>query len=121
MGVLHNPQVQGCAITAQGLTVSWSLGGEKNCIVYSLFYIFIIILSGFDNITATAPTQIPKTGIAAEPENQPMPVPVTPVQKKQYIKNSDCKGEDEAGLSQEQGEEPEVTTQSLPLGELRDT
>jgi len=30
-------------ITAQGLAVNQSSGGEKNCVVYNLFCIFIII------------------------------------------------------------------------------
>jgi len=34
----------GSAIAHWGLAVNWSLGGEKNCMVYSLVYIFIIII-----------------------------------------------------------------------------
>jgi len=33
------------AITAQGLAVNRSSGSEKNCIVYSLFCIVIVIIS----------------------------------------------------------------------------
>jgi len=31
-------------IAAQGLAVDWSLGGEKNCVVYRVFCIFIIMI-----------------------------------------------------------------------------
>jgi len=41
---LQNPPFLGSVITAWGLAVNWSLGGEKNCIVYSLFCVFIIII-----------------------------------------------------------------------------
>ena len=30
--------------SAQGLAVDWAMGGEKNCIPYSLFCILIIII-----------------------------------------------------------------------------
>jgi len=39
-------------ITAQGVAAVWSLGGEKNCIVYSLFCIFTIIISSSSSSTS---------------------------------------------------------------------
>ena len=42
LGVSWNSWFPDSAIAAQGLAANLSLGGEKNCIVYSLFYIFII-------------------------------------------------------------------------------
>ena len=74
--------------------------------------------------TGTAATPTPATGAAAEPENQPVPVAVAPIQKKKYTKKSVrlTKDEDEPGPSREQEEEaePEVITRSLSLSELRD-
>ena len=61
---------------------------------------------------------MPVTGTAAEPENQPMPVSVAPVQKKKYSKNPARLAEDEGepGSSREQEEEaePEIITRSYP-------
>ncbi|KAK4828782.1 hypothetical protein QYF61_000807 [Mycteria americana] len=39
-------------------------------------------------VTGTAATPTPPTGTAAEPENQPVPVSVTPIQKKKYTRKS---------------------------------
>jgi len=39
--ILKNLQVRGSATAARGLTVHRSSGGEKNCVVYRLFCIFI--------------------------------------------------------------------------------
>jgi len=56
-----------------------------------------------------AATHTPMIGIAAEPENQPVPVSVAPIQKKKCKKkNQECNSEDEPGSSQE--EEQEATT-----------
>ncbi|GAB0205975.1 hypothetical protein GRJ2_003063100 [Grus japonensis] len=59
----------------------------------------------------------------AEPEDQPIPVSVTPIHKKKYTRKSVrlVKDDDESGPSREQEEpEPEVITRSLSLSELRD-
>jgi len=42
--ILKNSQAWHSAIAAGVLALDWSLGGEKNCIVYSLFCIVIIII-----------------------------------------------------------------------------
>ncbi|GAB0210184.1 hypothetical protein GRJ2_003484200 [Grus japonensis] len=73
--------------------------------------------------TGTADTQTPATITVAEPKDQPIPVSVTPVEKKKYTRKLVClvKDDDEPGPSREQEEpEPEVITQSLSLRELRD-
>ncbi|PKU29468.1 hypothetical protein llap_20228 [Limosa lapponica baueri] len=61
---------------------------------------------------------------AAEPENQPMPISVAPIQKKKYIKKSVrlVRDDDDPGSSREQEEEaePEIITRSLSLSKLRD-
>jgi len=56
---------------------------------------------------AAAP--IPAAGTVAKPENQPMPVSVTPIQKKKYTKKSfhPVRDDNEPGPSQEQEEEAE--------------
>jgi len=40
----ENCDFPGSASAPQGLAVNQSSGGEKNCVVYSLFYIFMIII-----------------------------------------------------------------------------
>ena len=45
--------VQGSVIAAWGLAANQSLGGEKNCIVYSLFCIIIIIISSRSSISSS--------------------------------------------------------------------
>jgi len=62
----------------------------------------------------TTGTQTPVTVIAAEPEDQPVPVSVTPIGKKRWTQKSACLvKEDESGPSQEQEEGetgPEIIT-----------
>ncbi|KAM9590790.1 uncharacterized protein ACIBXB_005859 [Morphnus guianensis] len=74
--------------------------------------------------TDAAVIQNPASDTATEPADQPAPVSVAPVQKKEYTKKSVrlAKDEGEPGSSWEQEEEaePEVITQSLSLSELRD-
>ena len=41
---LQNLRVLGSVIAAWGLAANQSSGGEKNCIAYSLFCIFVIII-----------------------------------------------------------------------------
>ncbi|GAB0204778.1 hypothetical protein GRJ2_002943400 [Grus japonensis] len=78
-----------------------------------------------NKLAGSAATLTLVTGAAAEPENQPVLVLVTCIQKKKYTKKSVClvKDDNEPGPSQEQEEEaePEVITQTLSLSELRDT
>ena len=52
-------------------------------------------------MTGTAATPTPATGTAAEPENQPVPISVAPIQKKKYTKESVllARDEDETGSS----------------------
>ncbi|KAK4828895.1 hypothetical protein QYF61_001453 [Mycteria americana] len=46
-------------------------------------------ISGSDNkMTGTVATPTPRTGTAAEPENQPVPVSVAPIHKKKYTRKS---------------------------------
>ncbi|GAB0208487.1 hypothetical protein GRJ2_003314400 [Grus japonensis] len=72
--------------------------------------------------TDTVATQTLVTGTEGEPENQPVPVSVAPIQKKKYTKKSVrlVKDDDEPGPSQEEEPEPEVITRSLSQSELRD-
>ncbi|GAB0208500.1 hypothetical protein GRJ2_003315700 [Grus japonensis] len=72
--------------------------------------------------TDTVATQTLVTGTEGEPENQPVPVSVAPIQKKKYTRKSVClvKDDDEPGPSQEEEPEPEVITRSLSQSELRD-
>ncbi|KAK4827442.1 hypothetical protein QYF61_017999 [Mycteria americana] len=65
--------------------------------------------------TGTVVTVTPATGTAAEPENQPVLVPVAPIHKKKYTRKSAClvKDEDESGPSQEQEEE-----EAEPINEM---
>ena len=71
---------------------------------------------------AAAPALV--TDTVAEPENQPMPVSLTPVQKKKDVKKSDrpVRDDNEPGPSQEQEKEaePEIIIQSLCQSEQRD-
>ncbi|PKU33504.1 hypothetical protein llap_16188 [Limosa lapponica baueri] len=64
------------------------------------------------------------TGTAAEPENQPVPVSVAPIQKKKYTKKSVrlVRDDDDPGSAreQEEEEEPEIITRSLSLSKLQD-
>ncbi|KAK4829076.1 hypothetical protein QYF61_002020 [Mycteria americana] len=81
-------------------------------------------------VACTADSLTPPTGTAAEPKNQPVPVPATPIHKKKYTRKSACLvgDEDEPGPpGEEEEEEAEpinemVTTRSLSpsLSELRD-
>jgi len=59
--------------------------------------------------TGTAATPALATGTVAKPENQPMLVTVTPIQKKKYTKKSfhPVRDDNEPGPSQEQEEEAE--------------
>jgi len=68
--------------------------------------------------TATAAAPAPAAGIAAEPNDQPVPVAVTPVKLKKDTKRADRSGrdDDEPGSSREI--ETEIITQSLSLSEL---
>ncbi|GAB0206633.1 hypothetical protein GRJ2_003128900 [Grus japonensis] len=72
--------------------------------------------------TDTVATQTLVTGTEGEPENQPVPVSVAPIQKKKYTKKSVrlVMDDDEPGPSQEEEPEPEVITRSLSLSELQD-
>lgn len=67
-------------------------------------------------------TQTQVTSTAAEPENQPVSVPVAPIQKKKYRKKSVClvRDDDEPGPSREQEEEAEqeIITESPSLSEV---
>ncbi|KAK4825938.1 hypothetical protein QYF61_003450 [Mycteria americana] len=75
-------------------------------------------VSGSDNkMTGTVATPILATGTAAEPENQPVPVSVTPINKKKSWKD-----DEKGGPSREEEEliKETVTTQSLSLSELQD-
>jgi len=66
----------------------------------------------------TAVAAAPAAGIAAEPNNQPVPVAVAPVKLKKDAKKADRSGrdDDEPGSSRE----IEIITRSLSLSELRD-
>jgi len=68
--------------------------------------------------TAAAPAPAPAAGIAAEPNDQPVPVAVTPVKLKKGVKRADPSGsyDNEPGSSQEI--ETEIITRSLSLSEL---
>jgi len=68
--------------------------------------------------TAAAPASLPAAGIAAEPNDQPVPVAVTPVKLKKDTKKADRseKDDNEPGSSQET--ETEIITWSLSLSEL---
>ena len=79
--------------------------------------------------TGTAATQTPVPSIAAKPEDQPVPVSVTPIRKKKSWKRRSTRLErdyEETGPSREEEEEEEEcvqeteTTRSLPLSELQD-
>ncbi|KAK4826306.1 hypothetical protein QYF61_007153 [Mycteria americana] len=68
-------------------------------------------------VADTADTPTPQTRTAAEPENQPMPVSVTPIHKKKYTRKSALlvRDEDESGSSQgEQEEEAEPINEMVP-------
>jgi len=69
---------------------------------------------------AAAPAPALAAGIAAEPNDQPVPVAVTPVKLKKDAKRADHSGrdDDEPGSSREI--EPEIISWSLSLGELGD-
>ena len=55
LGVLQNLLFPGVVITAWGPAANWSSDGEKECILYSLFCIFIIIITIFSiNISFVA-------------------------------------------------------------------
>jgi len=70
--------------------------------------------------TAVTAAAVPAAGITAEPNDQPVPVAVTPVKLKKDTKKSDHSGKDnnEPGSSQET--ETEIITWSLSPSELRD-
>ena len=70
--------------------------------------------------TAAAPAPAPAAGIAAEPDDQPVPAAVAPVKLKKDPKKSDLSRKDnnEPGSSREI--ETEIITQSLSLSELLD-
>ncbi|XP_049650076.1 microtubule-associated protein RP/EB family member 1-like [Accipiter gentilis] len=74
--------------------------------------------------TDTAVIQNSTSDTATEPEDQPGPESVAPIQKRKYTKKSVrlAKDEGEPGSSREPEEEaePEVITRSLSLSELRD-
>jgi len=67
--------------------------------------------------TAAALAPAPAAGIAAEPNDQPVPVAVAPVKLKKDTKKSGHSGQDreKPGSSQE----TEIITRSLSLSELR--
>ncbi|KAK4807210.1 hypothetical protein QYF61_024330 [Mycteria americana] len=79
--------------------------------------------------TDTAVTPTPATGPAAEPEDEPVPLSVTPIHKKKsWKRKSACLERQDERVGPSQGEEEEEeelvnemeTTQSLSLSELRD-
>ncbi|PKU32708.1 ubiquitin carboxyl-terminal hydrolase 4 [Limosa lapponica baueri] len=66
------------------------------------------------SVTGNVVTPTPVAGTATEPENQPVPVSVDPIQKKRYTKKSVClvRDDNDPGSSREQEEvaEPEIIT-----------
>jgi len=58
--------------------------------------------------------------MAAEPNDQPVPVAVAPVKLKKDAKRADRSGRDDDEPESSQEIETEIITQSLSLGELRD-
>jgi len=70
--------------------------------------------------TAAAPAPAPAAGIAAEPNDQPVPVAVAPVNLKKDAKRADRSGRDDNEPGSSREIETEIITQSLSLGELRD-
>jgi len=70
--------------------------------------------------TAAAPAPAPAAGIAAEPNDQPVPVAVSPVKPKKDVKKADHYGRDDNEPGSSQEIETEVITRSLSLSELRD-
>lgn len=63
-------------------------------------------------------TQTQVTSTAAEPENQPVSVPVAPIQKKKYRKKSVCLVRDDDEPEQEEEAEQEIITESPSLSEV---
>jgi len=69
---------------------------------------------------AAAPVPVPAAGIAAEPNDQTVPVAVTPVKLKKDSKRADPSGRDDNEPGSLQEIETEIITRSLSLSELRD-
>jgi len=70
--------------------------------------------------TAATPAPVPAAGIAAEPNNQPVPVAVALVKLKKDAKKADHSGKDDNEPGSSREIETEIITRSLSLGELRD-
>jgi len=65
--------------------------------------------------TAAAPALVPAAGIAAEPNDQPVPVAVAPVKLKKDEKKADHSGRDDNEPRSSREIETEIITQSLSL------
>ncbi|PKU29737.1 ubiquitin carboxyl-terminal hydrolase 4 [Limosa lapponica baueri] len=76
-------------------------------------------------VVGVVATPTPVAGTATEPENQPVPVSVAPIQKKKYTEKLVhlVRDDDDPGSSREQKEESEseIITRSLSKSELWDT
>jgi len=70
--------------------------------------------------TAAAPAPAPAAGITAEPNDQPVPVAVSPVKLKKDAKRADRSGRDDNEPGSSREIETEIISQSLSLRELRD-
>jgi len=70
--------------------------------------------------TAAAPAPAPATGIAAEPNDQPLLAAVAPVKLKKDAKRADRSGRDDNEPGSSREIETEIITRSLSLGKLRD-
>jgi len=69
---------------------------------------------------ADAPDPAPAAGIAAEPNDEPVPVAVAPVKLKKHANKSDRPGKDKNEPGSLQEMETEIITRSLSLGKMRD-
>jgi len=72
------------------------------------------------SLAGMAAAPAPAAGTAAEPNDQPVPVAVTPVKLKKDAKKSDRSGKDNNKPGSSQEIEKEIIIRSLSLGELRD-
>jgi len=70
--------------------------------------------------TAAAPAPAPAAGSAAQPNDQPVPVVVTPVKLKKDAKRADRSGRDDNEPGSSREIETEIITRSLSLGKMRD-
>jgi len=67
---------------------------------------------------AAAPDPVPAAGIAAKPNNQPLPIAGAPVKLKKDAKRADLSGGDDNEPGSSREIETELITRSLSLGEL---